>query len=246
MNSLDLRTYRRFLSVVPRESILFDGTVRENVACGMDDADEETVRAALRDANALEFRRPAAPGPRHPRRGARRPAVRRPAPRHRLRRGTAAPRRALHGPAQRAGGLTPPPSGAARGTPSPPHRRDRPGAHVFGQLPPHGHRGECFRQVGAYAAETRKGRFVLVPDPKVVRQLLTTYASLRIAQAERHSPTAARELEDVSYTLCVMMATSRIDEAIARADALLVRPVPGSTPGRTPEADGGTGLSLAV
>ncbi|MFD7247683.1 ABC transporter ATP-binding protein [Streptomyces massasporeus] len=55
MNALDLRTYRRFLSVVPQESILFDGTIRENVAYGMDDADEETVRAALRDANALEF-----------------------------------------------------------------------------------------------------------------------------------------------------------------------------------------------
>ncbi|MEV5374211.1 ABC transporter ATP-binding protein [Streptomyces albogriseolus] len=51
MNTLDLRTYRRFLSVVPQESILFDGTVRENVAYGMDDADERTVRAALRDAN---------------------------------------------------------------------------------------------------------------------------------------------------------------------------------------------------
>ncbi len=55
MNTLDLRTYRRFLSVVPQESILFDGTVRENVAYGMDDADEKAVRAALRDANALEF-----------------------------------------------------------------------------------------------------------------------------------------------------------------------------------------------
>ncbi|GGV84934.1 hypothetical protein GCM10010228_63580 [Streptomyces massasporeus] len=55
MNGLALHTYRRFLSVVPQESILFDGTIRENVAYGMDDADEETVRAALRDANALEF-----------------------------------------------------------------------------------------------------------------------------------------------------------------------------------------------
>ncbi|MBL1065959.1 ABC transporter ATP-binding protein [Streptomyces sp. 7-21] len=55
MNDLDLRSYRRFLSVVPQESILFEGTVRENVAYGMPDADEETVRAALRDANALEF-----------------------------------------------------------------------------------------------------------------------------------------------------------------------------------------------
>ncbi|MDQ0596880.1 ATP-binding cassette subfamily B protein [Streptomyces canus] len=56
MNSLDLRTYRRFVSVVPQESILFDGTIRENVAYGMEDeADEQAVRAALRDANALEF-----------------------------------------------------------------------------------------------------------------------------------------------------------------------------------------------
>ncbi|NUS07415.1 MAG: ABC transporter ATP-binding protein [Nonomuraea sp.] len=55
MSTLDLRSYRRFVSVVPQESILFDGTIRENVAYGMDDADEETVRAALGDANALEF-----------------------------------------------------------------------------------------------------------------------------------------------------------------------------------------------
>ncbi|MEU2431581.1 ABC transporter ATP-binding protein [Streptomyces sp. NPDC007861] len=55
MSTLDLRTYRRFVSVVPQESILFDGTIRENVAYGMDDADEDTVRAALRDANAAEF-----------------------------------------------------------------------------------------------------------------------------------------------------------------------------------------------
>ncbi|MCX5053864.1 MULTISPECIES: ABC transporter ATP-binding protein [unclassified Streptomyces] len=55
MNTLDLRTYRRFVSVVPQESVLFDGTIRENVVYGMDEADEETVRAALRDANAMEF-----------------------------------------------------------------------------------------------------------------------------------------------------------------------------------------------
>ncbi|MGW7267388.1 ABC transporter ATP-binding protein [Streptomyces sp. NPDC054842] len=55
MSTLDLRTYRRFVSVVPQESILFDGTIRENVAYGMDDADDTVVREALRDANALEF-----------------------------------------------------------------------------------------------------------------------------------------------------------------------------------------------
>ncbi|GAA1301459.1 ABC transporter ATP-binding protein [Planotetraspora silvatica] len=55
METLDLRTYRRFLSVVPQESILFEGSIRENVTYGMRDVPEETVRRALRDANALEF-----------------------------------------------------------------------------------------------------------------------------------------------------------------------------------------------
>ncbi|MGW0859363.1 ABC transporter ATP-binding protein [Streptomyces sp. NPDC002690] len=55
MATLDLRTYRRFLSVVPQESILFEGTVEENVTYGLGDTDEHTVRQALRDANALEF-----------------------------------------------------------------------------------------------------------------------------------------------------------------------------------------------
>ncbi|WEH38184.1 ABC transporter ATP-binding protein [Streptomyces sp. AM 2-1-1] len=55
MATLDLRTYRRFLSVVPQESILFEGTVEENVTYGLGDTDEGTVRQALRDANALEF-----------------------------------------------------------------------------------------------------------------------------------------------------------------------------------------------
>ncbi|WP_062212273.1 ABC transporter ATP-binding protein [Streptomyces sp. NBRC 109706] len=55
MSGLDLRTYRSFVSVVPQESILFEGTVRENVAYGMDHADETTVRDALTAANALEF-----------------------------------------------------------------------------------------------------------------------------------------------------------------------------------------------
>jgi ATP-binding cassette subfamily B protein len=55
MATLDLRSYRRFLSVVPQESVLFEGTIRENVGYGMPDVDERAVRDALRDANALEF-----------------------------------------------------------------------------------------------------------------------------------------------------------------------------------------------
>ncbi|GGW94438.1 DUF5133 domain-containing protein [Streptomyces malachitofuscus] len=89
-----------------------------------------------------------------------------------------------------------------------------------------------------------RGAFVLGPDPKVVRQLLTRYATLQIAQAERHTPAAARELKEVSHTLCVMMGASGVHDAIAQADALLVRTRP--APGRAAQADGGNGLSLAV
>ncbi|MDT0344331.1 ABC transporter ATP-binding protein [Streptomyces litchfieldiae] len=55
MATLDLRSYRRFLSVVPQESVLFEGTIQENVGYGMGDVDSQAVRNALRDANALEF-----------------------------------------------------------------------------------------------------------------------------------------------------------------------------------------------
>ncbi|MFE2580285.1 DUF5133 domain-containing protein [Streptomyces sp. NPDC059378] len=80
---------------------------------------------------------------------------------------------------------------------------------------------------------------MLVPDPKVVRRLLTRYASLQIARAERDGlAAAARELEDVSYTLCVLMGAEGVREAIARADALLVSGASG--------AHGKTGVSTAV
>ncbi|MEV5545666.1 DUF5133 domain-containing protein [Streptomyces sp. NPDC052309] len=86
---------------------------------------------------------------------------------------------------------------------------------------------------------------MLEPDPKVVREVLTRYASLRIAQAERERPATARELADVSYTLCVMMATTSIHDAVAKADALLL------AKGRTAvaeaaESEGEKDLPLAV
>jgi ATP-binding cassette subfamily B protein len=55
METLDLRSFRRFVSVVPQESVLFEGSIRENVAYGLGPVPDETVRAALRDANALEI-----------------------------------------------------------------------------------------------------------------------------------------------------------------------------------------------
>ena len=55
MQDLDLRTVRQSVSVVPQESVLFEGTIRENIAYGLDDVSDERLHAALRDANAAEF-----------------------------------------------------------------------------------------------------------------------------------------------------------------------------------------------
>ncbi len=55
LDAHDLRTYRRFLAVVPQESILFDGSIRENVTYGLPTLTDEAVERALRDANAWEF-----------------------------------------------------------------------------------------------------------------------------------------------------------------------------------------------
>ncbi len=55
MNCLDLRTYRQFLSVVSQETILFEGTVRDNILYGSDCVSEEQLLQAIQEANALEF-----------------------------------------------------------------------------------------------------------------------------------------------------------------------------------------------
>lgn len=55
MNSLDLRTYRQFLSIVSQETILFEGTVRENILYGLECVSEERLVQAIEEANALEF-----------------------------------------------------------------------------------------------------------------------------------------------------------------------------------------------
>lgn len=55
MNEIDLRTYRNFISVVPQDSILFEGTVYENITYGMGKVSDTAVESALRDANVWEF-----------------------------------------------------------------------------------------------------------------------------------------------------------------------------------------------
>lgn len=53
--TLDLRTFRRHVSVVPQESVLFEGSIRDNVTYGLTDVPDARVRQALADANAAEI-----------------------------------------------------------------------------------------------------------------------------------------------------------------------------------------------
>ncbi|MFI0975547.1 DUF5133 domain-containing protein [Streptomyces sp. NPDC021093] len=64
---------------------------------------------------------------------------------------------------------------------------------------------------------------MLVPDPKVLRTLLTRYAETRFAHAQNPSPETQRALDDVTYTLCVTTSTSGIEAALGAADSLLAR-----------------------
>ncbi len=55
MQGLDMRSVRRFMSVVPQESVLFEGSVLENITYGVDHVDTVRARKALVDANAAEI-----------------------------------------------------------------------------------------------------------------------------------------------------------------------------------------------
>jgi len=55
LRDYDLRSYRQFISVVPQESVLFEGTVEENISYGLKDARNEDVESALRSASAYDF-----------------------------------------------------------------------------------------------------------------------------------------------------------------------------------------------
>ena len=52
VETLDMRTTRRFISVVPQEPVLFRGTVRDNVLYGSPDTSDSRLAEALHAANA--------------------------------------------------------------------------------------------------------------------------------------------------------------------------------------------------
>lgn len=55
METIDMRSWRRFISVVPQESILFEGTIRENILFGIEDVNVERFEEILVAANVMEF-----------------------------------------------------------------------------------------------------------------------------------------------------------------------------------------------
>lgn len=55
MEELNLRSYRNFLAVVPQNSILFSGTIRDNITYGMKNISEEKLWEAVRAANLEGF-----------------------------------------------------------------------------------------------------------------------------------------------------------------------------------------------
>jgi ATP-binding cassette subfamily B protein len=55
MNELDLRTYRRFIAVIPQETLLFSASVRDNITYGLPVVPESRLRQILDAANVTEF-----------------------------------------------------------------------------------------------------------------------------------------------------------------------------------------------
>jgi ATP-binding cassette subfamily B protein len=55
MQTLDLRQYRRFLAVVPQTTLLFSGSVRDNIIYGLDRIDDRRIWESLQLANAADF-----------------------------------------------------------------------------------------------------------------------------------------------------------------------------------------------
>lgn len=55
MRAIDLRTYRKHLAVVPQTSILFSGTIRDNITYGCEEVSREELQKVVQAANLAEL-----------------------------------------------------------------------------------------------------------------------------------------------------------------------------------------------
>lgn len=55
IDAIDLHSYRKFLAVVPQTSILFNGTIRDNITYGMPSVSEEALQQAIEAANLTDL-----------------------------------------------------------------------------------------------------------------------------------------------------------------------------------------------
>lgn len=55
MKDIDPRSYRKYLAVVPQTSILFSGTIRDNITYGVDNVDEATLDEIVKAANLTDL-----------------------------------------------------------------------------------------------------------------------------------------------------------------------------------------------
>jgi hypothetical protein len=62
---------------------------------------------------------------------------------------------------------------------------------------------------------------LLLPAEKDLRAVLARFAEARFRHDLEPTGRSSRELEDTSYTLCVMTGTQSVDEALSAADTLL-------------------------
>ena len=55
ISKIDLRTYRKHLAVVPQTSILFSGTIRDNITYGCENVSEEELQKVIKAANLSDL-----------------------------------------------------------------------------------------------------------------------------------------------------------------------------------------------
>lgn len=55
ISSIDLRTYRKHIAVVPQTSILFSGSIKDNITYGLDNIDDETLNSVISAANLKDL-----------------------------------------------------------------------------------------------------------------------------------------------------------------------------------------------